>query len=128
MTHPIDSAALDRVAATLPADAPVFMLNLLRFHPGGRERWFTDYIGAFRRIAADMGLEGIGPVWNGTGIATVAGPADETWDAIVLVRYPALAVFRAIVESDRYRAEAAPHREASVSDWRLIAQTEQPRP
>lgn len=129
MTYALDTATLDRIAADLPPDAPVHMLNLLRFHPdGGRERWFTRYIGAFRAISADMGIEGIGPVWNGTGLGVVAGPEGEAWDAIVLVRYPSLGAFRAVVESERYRAEAAPHREASVADWRLIAQAEMPRP
>ena len=129
MTYPLSTAALDSIAASLPPDAPIHMLNLLRFHPdGGRERWFTSYIGAFRAISADMGIEGIGPVWNGAGRGTVAGPEGEAWDAIVLVHYPSIGAFRAIVESERYRTEAAPHREASVVDWRLIAQVEVPRP
>jgi hypothetical protein len=129
MIHPLDPAALDRLAATLPAGTPVFMLNLLRFAPdGGRAAYFDRYVPAFRAIAAELGVEGAGAIWIGQVAGIVAGPADEAWDAALVVRYPSLGAFRAIVESPRYRATAAPHREGALLDWRLIAQTEAARP
>jgi hypothetical protein len=125
MIHPIHAATLDRLAATLDRDAPVVMLNLLRFDPaGGQARYFGDYVPAFRRIAAALGIEGIAPLWSGAVAAPLAAPAGEAWDAVVLVRYPRLADFAAIVASAAYRRDAAPHREAALHDWRLIAQTE----
>jgi hypothetical protein len=128
MIHPIQSASLDTMADRIPAGTPVHMLNLLRFRPGGRNSYFGSYVDAFRTILTDMGIEGVQPIWAGDVAGFVAGPDGEAWDAVLIVRYPSLAAFRAIVESDRYRDEALPHRLSAVSDWRLIAQTEMPRP
>ncbi|WP_294642538.1 hypothetical protein [uncultured Aureimonas sp.] len=127
MNHPIRSATLDALAERIPADMPVSMLNLLRFRPGGRIPYFEDYVGAFRAILSDMRIEGIRPIWMGDVAGFVAAPEAEAWDAVLIVRYPSLAAFRAIVESDRYRDEALPHRLSAVEEWRLIAQTEMPR-
>ena len=117
----------DRLAPVLD-DQPVFMLNLLRFRPDrGREIYFNDYVTAFRAIVVARGIDGIAPIWTGDVAGFVAGPTGEAWDAVLVVRYPSLAAFRAIVDSAEYRDTAAPHREAALLDWRLIAQTEMPR-
>lgn len=129
MTYPIQAASLDRIQATLAKDVPIFMLNLLRFRPnGGRETYFGRYIAAFRQITAEQGIEGIAPIWTGDVAGFVAGPDAEAWDAVLMVSYPTIDAFRAIVDSEAYRTRAAPHREAALLDWRLIAQTEMPRP
>ncbi len=129
MNHPIYQASLDQITARLPPNAPVHMLNLLRFRADGRrEGYFGAYVGAFRAIAADLGIDGIEPIWTGTVAGFVAGPQEEAWDTVLIVRYPSLRAFRSIVESERYREEALPHRLAAVVDWRLIAQTEMQRP
>ena len=129
MNHEIHTTTLDRLSTTIPAASPIYMLNLLRFRPdGGREIYLGSYVPAFRAIAAAQGIEGIEPIWTGDVAGFVAGPEGETWDAILIVRYPSVAAFRAIVESDEYRDKAAPHRLAAVVDWRLIAQTEMARP
>ncbi|WP_420140066.1 hypothetical protein [Sphingomonas sp.] len=128
MLHEIAGPKLDRLTQTIPADASPVMLNLLRFRPdGGRDLYFDRYIPAFRSVAAALGIVGIAPLWTGNVAGFVAGPADEAWDAALLVRYPSLTAFRAIVESDAYRATAAPIREAALCDWRLIAQNEMVR-
>jgi hypothetical protein len=128
MNYPIQPDELDTIAERVPVDTPVHMLNLLRFRPGGREVYFQDYVGGFRVILADMGIEGVRPVWAGDVAGFAAGPDGEVWDAVLIVRYPSLGAFRAIVESERYRDEALPHRLSAVTDWRLIAQTEMSRP
>lgn len=128
MLRPIQSAAIDQFAQERGEDTPLVMLNLLQFQPdGGRERYFGHYIPAFRAIAAQYGIEGIAPIWTGEVRAMVAAPAEEVWDAVLLVRYPSLAAFRTIVDSGAYQTEAAPHREAALRDWRLVAQTEMKR-
>jgi uncharacterized protein (DUF1330 family) len=128
MLHPIQSAAIDQLGRTLGDHTPFVMLNLLRFEPeGGRERYFGHYLPAFRAIAARHAIHDIAPIWMGEVRTMLAGPAEETWDAVLLVRYPSLAAFRTIVDSEAYRSDAAPHREAALRDWRLVAQTEMDR-
>lgn len=115
--YDLDPIALDRLAEAMPTGAPVFMLNLLRFHPDrGRERYFQAYVPAFRAIMAEQGHDGIEPVWSGAVACALAGPASEAWDAVAIVRYPNPEAFRAIVESDAYRERALPHRLAALVD------------
>jgi hypothetical protein len=122
MTHPIRMQALDAVADGFADDEPLFMLNMLRFNgDAGRRAYFEDYVSAFRALAAEMGIDGIEPVWNAAVAAMIAGPQDKIWDAFLIVRYPTLGAFRSIVGSEAYRTRVAPHREGALIDWRLIA-------
>lgn len=105
-----------------PAGEPVFMLNLLRFRgPGGRAAYLEAYVGAFRTVMAELGVEGVEPFWMGDVTAMMAAPDDERWDAVLIVRYASIDAFRAVVDSDAYRQLAAPHRERALTDWRLVA-------
>lgn len=109
---------------------PVFMLNLLRYRehadygdgPGGtpcsgREAYHQRYVPAFGAVA----VAGIRVFWVGTAVAQLVGPRDEHWHEVAIVEYPSFQVFRQVVESPRYLAEAAPHRRAALADWRLIS-------
>lgn len=115
----------------LDADRPVVMLNLLRF------RDVADYsnrpdlapaepisgAAAYRRYsaAAQAALEGIGgtlELFRPCG-PTFIGPEGEQWDAMLTVRYPSPAAFRAMVNDSTY-LEAAAHRTAALADSRLI--------
>lgn len=112
---------LDAAARTLPTGAPVVMLNLLRYRKdGGREIYFRDYVGAFNILAAGKGVK---VMFVGNVQAQLVAPAGETWDDVALVEYPSFEIFREIVESEGYRTTAAPHREAALEDWRLVALT-----
>lgn len=129
MTYEIDGATLDDITANVPADTPIFMLNLLRFQPdGGADRFFNDYVPAFRSVMAAVGVNDVGPTWTGAVAGMVAAPEHEHWDTLLIVRYPSIGAFRTIVESEQYRAQAAQHRIGALTDWRLIAHTELPLP
>ena len=132
-TTTMKSAAIDTAGERIPADASVYMLNLLRYHAAaeyadnadrppcsGREAYFQRYVPAFGEVAADLGLA-IEPVWIGQVLSALVMPADEAWDDVAIVAYPNYAAFRQVVESDDYRRNADPHRVAALADWRLIA-------
>ncbi len=117
-------------AAAIPDGQPFVLLNLLRYREqaaygagtgdppcSGREAYHERYIPAFGRIAS----AGIHLFWYGGVLARLAGPSDERWDEVALVRYPSFADFRRVVADPRYRAEADPHRRAALADVRLIA-------
>jgi uncharacterized protein (DUF1330 family) len=107
-----------------PDEVPVVMLNLLRYRDEasdgsgrtGREAYLEDY-GA---PVAPM-IEALG----GTVLVyadaepTLIGPAEEEWDAMILVQYPSRAAFLAMVTSAEYQAVHA-NREAALADSRLI--------
>jgi len=130
-TIEINPENIQSAAAAIPADSPVFMLNLLRYRIdadyrgrsgeapcSGRDAYHERYRAAFASIAAGSGhkLE-----WYGQALAPLVGPADERWDEVAIVQYPSFAVYRSLVESPRYMAEANHHRLAALQDWRQIA-------
>lgn len=114
----------------LPRDAPIHMLNLIKYreladyppgHPNhgkglsGREA-YAIYGTAFQALVAD---DGAAMVWQAPLECVVTGPPGE-WDEAFVMGYPDSGTFMAMVKNPRYVAEALPHRTAAVADSRLI--------
>jgi len=122
-------------AGALPEGVPIFMLNLLRYRAqadygdradqapcSGREAYFQRYVPAFNQAAAQVGAaDEIKILFAGSALADVVAPPGERWDDVAVVEYVNFAVFRRVVESRAYEAEAAFHRTAALADSRLIA-------
>ena len=130
-TLEITPDVLQVAAEAVPADSPIYMVNLLRYkdqadyadpgnaHPrSGREAYAEGYVPAFRKIAAEHGVE---VFYLGNALTALVGPDGEQWDDVGIVKYPSFAAFRRIVESAEYKTSAEPHRLAALADWRLIA-------
>ena len=122
----------DQFAAfkALPRDAPVAMLNLLRFrkeaaYPVGHLSAEAGLSGAdaYRRYAQDSGpvFARVGGtiLWSGQPELVLIGPADERWDAAFVAHYPTAAAFLTMVTDPVYR-EAVVHRQAAVETSRLV--------
>jgi uncharacterized protein (DUF1330 family) len=133
-TLDISPADFEAAVSGLPANGPVVMANLLRFRAqaeyrpdseygscSGAEAYLTRYIPAFD--AAVQPLGGSRLLYGGTVAARLLGPADAVWDAVGLVQYPSIDVFRRLLESPDYQRDAAPHRRAALADWQLFATT-----
>jgi uncharacterized protein (DUF1330 family) len=81
-------------------DAPVVMLNLLRFMPdGGRER-HLDYLRMAEPILARFGAR---ILFRGDGLDVLTTGDVEGWDAVLLVQYPRRTAFREMVEDPEYQ-------------------------
>jgi uncharacterized protein (DUF1330 family) len=81
--------------------APVVMLNLLRFKPdGGRER-YGEYGAAVAPLLEQTG----GRVVFGGAPATVL-LGDRSWDLVLLVEYPTRQAFLDMISSEAYQAIA----------------------
>ena len=79
---------------------PVVMLNLLRFRPdGGRER-YAEYVEHFRRTASVHGAE---VVYAGDGSTALVAEPGQSWDAVLLVRYPTRQSFSDMVRDPEYQ-------------------------
>ena len=112
--------------ANTPAGVPIVMLNLLRFRDVAV---YADGAGttsgkqAYARYSAlaMQHVERIGGkvLWAGRAHSTVIGPPDEQWDEVLLVQYPSVEAFAAMVTHAEYQALAV-HRTAAVADSRLI--------
>ncbi|MCV7149941.1 DUF1330 domain-containing protein [Mycolicibacterium pyrenivorans] len=102
----------------LPADQPVVMVNLMKFHPGEGRDHYARYVaaatphlqrvGAKTRYAGDVGAGVLGgAVW---------------WDAVLLVEYPTPQAFVDMVSDPGYR-DAHRLRNAALERHELIATT-----
>jgi uncharacterized protein (DUF1330 family) len=81
-------------------DAPVVMLNLLRFVPdGGRER-HLEYLRMAGPILARFGAK---ILFRGDGLEILTIGEAQGWDAVLLVQYPRRTAFKEMVEDPEYQ-------------------------
>ncbi len=108
-------------------DDPVVMLSLIRYQEAALaghtcdgmtgEQAYAEYV---RRLEAMNSHDFPGTIiWDGQGQTTIIGPADESWNRILLIAYPSIADFRRMANSEIYQT-AGPARTAAVLDSRLI--------
>ncbi|MDR3664826.1 MAG: DUF1330 domain-containing protein [Mycobacterium sp.] len=101
-----------------PADAPVLMVNLLRFNEaGGRDR----YLQYGREVQPHLDRVGASIRYAGTAPAVIIGDGEKPWwDAILIVEYPTPGAFIDMVTSQGY-ATVHEHRAAALQRGDLIA-------
>jgi uncharacterized protein (DUF1330 family) len=91
---------------------PVVMLNLLRFADGGRES-YARYADALRTTF--LPRYGGEVLYAGDGSTPLVGDTGQTWDAVLLIRYPSRQAFSRMVADPGYQ---------QVTRWRTEALTE----
>ena len=101
-----------------PADAPVVMVNLLKFRtPGGVEayqRYGREVAPHLQRVGATVRYAGAAP-------AFVIGDGEKPWwEAILIVEYPTPQAFIDMVTTEEY-AKVHQHRAAALERGDLIA-------
>ena len=107
---------------------PVLMLNLLRYREqanydagcgelpcSGREAY--ERYGA--KVLELVDRVGGKPCLSASALATVIAPESEQWDDMIIVRYPNVAAFKAMIFSEDYQAISF-HRDAGLADSRLV--------
>src|SRR5262249_33532543 len=104
--------------AARPPDAPVVMVNLLKFESsGGRER----YLEYGRELAPHLQRIGATILYAGEAPAVVIGDGEKPWwDAIILVQYPTPQAFIDMVTAEGY-SDVHEHRAAALERGGLIA-------
>ncbi len=130
MSRSVDptSDSVKQLAARVPPDVPVVMLNLLRFrdqavYPAdkaqpdrtGREA-YAQY---GREIQSHLDRVGGKVIWQGEAKHTFIAPPDESWDEVLLVQYPSRDAFLSMLMSPGYQAITF-HRTAALEDARLV--------
>jgi len=97
--------------------APVVMLNLLRFKPGGRQ----SYQQYSREFAARIGPRyGVKVLYAGEGSTALVADPGQAWDAVLLVQYPSRAAFSAMIADPDYQ-HITPLRTAALEEAVLQA-------
>jgi uncharacterized protein (DUF1330 family) len=101
------------------------MLNLVKLrdqadYPDGRQATGADAYAAYGAGSQKV-LERLGGriVWRGAMELMLIGPQDVAWDLCFIAEYPSTDAFVSMIKDSEYR-EAMVHRQAGVSDSRLI--------
>ncbi|CDO85819.1 hypothetical protein AWC29_10590 [Mycobacterium triplex] len=104
--------------AARPADAPVVMVNLLKFKPeGGLER-YAQY---GREVAPHLERAGATVRYLGGAPSVVIGEGEKPWwDAILIVEYPTPQAFIDMVTNQEY-LKVHEHRAGALERGDLIA-------
>ena len=112
--RPVNLKAFVGVAA----DAPVFMINLLKFNPdGGHER----YLQYGREVQPHLDRVGGVIRYAGGGPVSIIGDTERPWwDAILVVEYPNPQAFIDMVTDAEYQ-KVHEHRAAALERGDLIA-------
>ncbi len=104
--------------AARPADAPVVMVNLLKFKTSGGLESYQRY---GREVAPHLERVGATIRYLGTAPAFVIGDDERPWwDAILIVEYPTPQAFIDMVTTREY-ARVHEHRAAGLERGDLIA-------
>ena len=104
--------------AARPADAPVVMVNLLKFKTAGGLESYQRY---GREVAPHLERVGAAVRYAGAAPAVVIGDGERPWwDAILIVEYPTPQAFIDMVTTPEY-AKVHEHRAAALERGDLIA-------
>jgi uncharacterized protein (DUF1330 family) len=104
--------------AARPADAPVVMINLLKFKKSGGSERYLQYV---QEAASHLERVGGTVRYGGTAPAVVIGDGEQPWwDAILIIEYPTPAAFFEMVTTEEY-AKVHEHRAAALDRGDLIA-------
>lgn len=121
--------SLREVGNALDEGSPVVMVNLLRFkaqaqYEDGRQcsgiEAYQIYSKSTFKLVAQRGGE---IVYYGNARGMLIAPEGESWDQVLLVRYPDYAAFVSMIKSEEYR-KISYHRTAALHDSRLYATQE----
>lgn len=108
----------------LPDDAPVVMLNLMRFRDRSLDGNGSGWDAYLRYSALTIKLikaRGGTIIWTGDAEAVALGvPEQRRWDYVALVRYPTRAAFLGMMTSHEY-AIANVERENGCVDHAIVA-------
>jgi uncharacterized protein (DUF1330 family) len=97
----------------IPDDAPLVMVNMLRFKPEGGEALYDRYSQLALKILDKIGAS---VIYYGSDIQTFIG--EDAWDVILLVQYPSRSVFVKMLADNEY-LEVSQHRTEALEDSRL---------
>jgi uncharacterized protein (DUF1330 family) len=96
-----DDTQLEQFVADDPTE-PVVMLNLIRFAPGGAEK-YQEYFAKFASSGVDARY-GVTVLYSGVGHPSLVAAEGGDWDMVVLVRYPTRRHFVDMVNDPDYQA------------------------
>ena len=112
----------------LEQQAPVVMVNLMRFHDrslDGNGSGWDAYLRYSALTVPMIKARGGTLLWTGNAKAVALGPQEGTqWDYLALVYYPDVAAFIDMMTSADYENLSDPHRRNGCAEHVIIATAE----
>ncbi|KAJ5669579.1 hypothetical protein N7462_010649 [Penicillium macrosclerotiorum] len=117
---------MDSLSTTHPG--PVTMLNLLHFHPEGKQSYY-QYGQAFIPVAGRRGgnaklVGNVVPPQEGSDSRGARGNPQEWWNEISIVHYPSIRHFCDMLAGEDYQAINEKYRLSALRDTFLLCTTE----
>lgn len=122
--HPTQEQIAELLNAS--GDAPIYMVNLLKFKPRATYKDGEDISGrdAYQRYAKGFAdyvrPHGVVPIYGGKQLAVLIGEGEPQWDAVAIVKYPSAKLMIELTSSEDYR-KIHRHRRAGLDGQLLIA-------
>ena len=117
-----------RGLAELDQEAPVVMLNLMRFRERSLDGDGSGWDAYLRYSALTVPMikaRGGTLLWTGDAKTVALGPQDGSqWDYVALVYYPTVAAFIDMMTSEDYEQRCDPHRTNGCAEHVIIATRE----
>jgi uncharacterized protein (DUF1330 family) len=117
-----------RGLAELDQQAPVVMLNLMRFRERSLDGDGSGWDAYLRYSALTVPMikaRGGTLLWTGDAETVALGPQDgNQWDYVALVFYPTVAAFIDMMTSEDYEQRCDPHRTNGCAEHVIIATSE----
>jgi uncharacterized protein (DUF1330 family) len=124
---PVDLLNIEGLKALAP-DAPVVMLNLMRFRERSLDGDGSGWDAYLRYSALTVPMikaRGGTLLWTGSAETVALGePEGQRWDYLALVYYPTVAAFIDMMTSVDYETGCDPHRRNGCAEHVIIATKE----
>jgi uncharacterized protein (DUF1330 family) len=124
---PVDLLNIEGLKALAP-DAPVVMLNLMRFRERSLDGDGSGWDAYLRYSALTVPMikaRGGTLLWTGSAETVALGePEGQRWDYLALVYYPTVAAFIDMMTSVDYETRCDPHRRNGCAEHVIIATKE----
>ncbi|EXJ57875.1 uncharacterized protein A1O5_12433 [Cladophialophora psammophila CBS 110553] len=120
-----------------PDNVPVTVIHMLRFNEqaiyppssphasleptSGRDAFWKRYVPAGNTAAQKLGIKPAETLFFSDTVTNLLQHNDIPWDVVTARKYESFAVYARYQKSMEYSEWAAPHRDAALKDWSLVA-------
>ena len=89
----------------------------------GRDAFWERYVPAGNRVAEQLGVKPAETLFFSQSVANLLHHNYVNWDVVTVRKYESFAEYARYQKSREYLDQAAPHRDAALKNWSLVACT-----
>lgn len=136
---PIKTKDYLSMVGDFPENEPVAVVHMLCFNEiatypstsphasakpiSGRDAFWELYVPAGNRVAEQLGVKAAETLFFSNSVVNLLQHNDVKWDVVTVRKYESFAEYARYQKSKGYLEQAAPHRDAALKNWSLVACT-----